>query len=178
MTYCLLKSPPTSLPNFFFFAEDPTFVTLTPHPSITRSSSSTFVVPLGYSGTVVTCLGLGLPTPTIQWRQDGQNLGSDGDVQSELSQTEDSPLVEARLRWNRGFADSDEGAYECIVRGSEDHTMNRSQSAVVMLVASNATVQNSYILPVAITAPLFVVFLVSLAALLGLFYSFTFKKKV
>ena len=120
-------------------AEDPVIFTFTPNPAIRASSSpSSSTVPLEYAGTVITCFGSGWPTPTIEWRRDGQSLSSDADIETELSPRDDNPFfVWARLRWNRAFRNLDAGEYECIVQGNENDIMSEPQSEIITLLAGD-----------------------------------------
>ena len=119
----------------FAFVEYPMITTLTPGTAIQTfsSSASIFTLPLGYSGTVVICTGFGWPPPFIEWQKNRVSLHSNGGVVSEMTQMEDSAFMSAKLKWNRAFADIDVGAYDCVIRGSNE-TTTTSQSKTITLV--------------------------------------------
>lgn len=90
--------------------------------SITSTSSS-FLIPAGYTGTVLTCAGYGWPTPNIQWFYNNEVV-SGGAVSV---RTSNSPFVSAHLTWVTGFTSSDTDNYTCLI-GANDTAVSHSQS--------------------------------------------------
>ena len=99
------------------YAESPRIETISPTYPVTSSSSVDFLVPVGYTGTILTCIASGWPTPTIRWLRDGQLLN--GNIYSDSTSLASSAIVSSRLRGNRAFSDSDIGNYTCIVQAND-----------------------------------------------------------
>ena len=111
-------------------AVPPTITSIFPRSPVNTStaSSSTYIVPLGYSGTVITCAAYGWPTPSIEWQRNGASLPglSDSDTES------NSAFVSARLRWTNEFQEADAGTYTCVARANDTNSV---QTKVVTLKA-------------------------------------------
>ena len=108
----------------------PTITSIFPRSPVNTSTttSSTYIVPLGYSGTVITCAAYGWPTPSIEWQRNGASLPGLSDSDSESN----SAFVSARLRWTNEFQEADAGTYTCVVHANDT---NLVQTKVITLEA-------------------------------------------
>lgn len=102
---------------------------------VQRSStvSGTYRVPTGHIGAVITCAAFGWPRPYVEWLFTGGALPSG--IVNDLTVNEG--LISARLRWTRGFASSDEGEYQCVVK--ESNTTSPIAFKNVMLQETDVT---------------------------------------
>ncbi len=98
--------------------------------------SSTYAIPGSYIGVALTCTALAWPKPTIRWVRVGGEELPDGVVSegSADSATDTSTTVSARLRWNRGFTDADEGQYTCVVSWDNYDNLDKSDSRTVEIL--------------------------------------------
>ena len=103
---------------YFRILEPPVVTSIFATPPVLATSRSSFSVPNGYTGNILTCSGLAWPPPQSQWIKaigmpTGETVTNAGQV----------AFVSAKLEITL-FGESDVGNYSCIVRsqdGSEMH---------------------------------------------------------
>jgi hypothetical protein len=101
------------LPNPFA----PTINIIAIIPAQSSNTTSSVMVPLGYSRTAVTRVALGWPIPNIRWVKNTGCLTSSRMASYPLKNS--SGFVSARLNWLDGFIESDSWNYTCVVQASD-----------------------------------------------------------
>ena len=96
----------------------PVINSIYPSASIEVSSSNSYLVPTGFTGTAITCSTFGWPAPFVEWLYEGSDTLPDG-VQFTISGTSGSASQSARLVFTTGFSSSHTGEYQCVVKESE-----------------------------------------------------------
>ena len=109
---------------------------------ISSSSPSTLMIPLGYTGTVVTCTALGWPTPAIGWVKSIGNFTKHR-MASDSTQDTNFAFVSARLKWLDGFQESDAGDYTCVVQASDTNAI----SSEVLTLSTTTPASTSVMCP-------------------------------
>ncbi len=99
---------------------------------VQTTSTSSFSVPSGYTGNVLTCSGFGWPPPQIEWVVAGEM------PTETTSNTEQVPFVSARLAISQ-FAEGDVGNYSCIVRAQDGSGKSHVETVTLMLNSNPVT---------------------------------------
>ncbi len=99
---------------------------------VQTTSTSSFSVPSGYTGYVLTCSGFSWPPPQIEWVVAGEMLTET------MSNTEQVPFVSARLAISQ-FAEENVGNYSCIVRAQDGSGRSHVETVTLMLNSNPVT---------------------------------------
>lgn len=101
-------------------------------------------------GVVLTCTAFAWPLPTIQWVSSGGGELPEGVVSESNAEsaTDTGSTVSARLRWTRGFQDSDQGQFICVVSWDNYDDRDQSDSQTVTIVSTSEPVASPTTKPV------------------------------
>ncbi len=99
---------------------------------VQTTSISSFSVPSGYTGYVLTCSGFGWPPPQIEWVVAGEM------PTETTSNTEQVPFVSARLAISQ-FAEENVGNYSCIVRVQDGSGRSHVETVTLTLNSNPVT---------------------------------------
>ncbi len=99
---------------------------------VQTTSTSSFSVPSGYTGNVLTCSGFGWPPPHIEWVVPGEM------VIVTTSNTKQVPFVSARLSISQ-FAGKDVGNYSCIVHAQDGSGRSHVETITLTLNSNPVT---------------------------------------
>ena len=114
--------------------------TIFPAPEIsTGSSPAQFIIPLEFTGTVLTCSGFAWPLPSVEWTKDGGALPRG--VTAEEIVLPDKGIVVSDLTFSSEFSIVDAGNYQCKVLSTNDDGEMMSQ--LVELKQGPSTAESS-----------------------------------
>ncbi len=99
---------------------------------VQTTSTSSFSVPSGYTGNVLTCSGFGWPPPQIEWVVAGEM------PTETTSNSEQVPFVSARLAIFQ-FAEENVGNYSCIVCAQDGSGKSHMETVTLTLNSNPVT---------------------------------------
>jgi len=115
-----------------FFIDPPVVTSIFATWPVQTTSTSSFSVPSGYTGNILTCSGFGWPPPQIEWVVAGE---MPTDTTPNMEQV---PFVSARLALTQ-FAEGDVGNYSCIVRAQDGSGRSHVETVALMLNSNPVT---------------------------------------
>ena len=95
----------------------PIINSISPSASIKVSSSTSYLVPTGFTGVAITCGAFAWPPPFVEWLYEGDSLPEG--VQSFTAGIDGTGSRSARLVFTTGFSSNYNGQYQCVVKERE-----------------------------------------------------------